>query len=471
MKIRKILLISPSYSEPGLISRFLRFKPRALEYLPSLAPEYNYEIVDENIEKLNPKHLKDVDLVGITTMTVSALRAYQIADEIRAMGIPVVMGGSHVTFLPEEAIKHADSVVIGEAEGVWPKLLKDFENGRQKKFYKNEELVKLSGLPLTGQRQLSKKYKYFFDKTIQLTRGCPFNCSFCSVTHFFGRKYRHRPIPEATKGIKEIIEEDETSKLKRVLGSLWKEVRKPVFVFLDDNIYGQQNYTKELCKALIPLKILWGSQCSVNAAQDKETVKLMAESGARVLFVGFESINPSVLDEIGKRQNKIGFYKQAMKIFHRNGITVMAAFVFGFDHDTNSSFEETVKFAKAINSDFAQFTILTPLSGTSLREKLEKEGRITSNDWSKYNFEEVVFEPKKMSADELSKGSERSWKEFYSLWSILERSPLFQKEWWEVFWKSPGIALLRFFIYLFGNLGYRRQRRNTLKYRKRNQKK
>jgi len=201
MKIKKILLISPTYTKPGLISKFLRFVPINLAALMSAAPQYSYTVVDENIKGLDFEHdLEGVSLVGITVMTVQAPRAYELTDKIRALGILVVLGGSHVSFLSEEAIEHADAVVIGEAELVWPKLLKDLENDQLQRFYKSDRVADLSKLSPVQRTPLLKKYKYLFPNTLYVTRGCPNDCNFCSVPRLFGKKYRIRPVPQVIKG-------------------------------------------------------------------------------------------------------------------------------------------------------------------------------------------------------------------------------------------------------------------------------
>lgn len=451
-KIRKIVLISPTYTQPGLILKFLRFMPLGLAQIAALAPEYDYEIVDENIKKLDfQKNIRDADLVGLTAMTVQAPRAYKIADRLRAMGKTVVMGGSHVTALPKEAIEHADAIVIGEAEGIWPRLLRDFENGNLQKFYKNAEPPDLSRLPFARRDLLLGKYKYLFPNILQISRGCPFDCSFCSVTRFFGRKYRLRPIPEVIKEIKGMMENDKMSPWRKILSKFWKGATRTIFVFLDDNIFGQPNYARELFKALIPLKIFWGSQSSINIAKDEKTVELAAKSGCKYLFVGLESANQSALREVGKRQ-KPEFYEKAIKRLHKYGISIIAALIFGFDSDDKNVFKRTVEFARKIKSDLAQFTILTPLPGTRLREKLEKEGRIISSDWPKYNFGEVVFKPLNTSIEELEKGERWAWKKFYSMGSLLERLPLND--------------CLRLMLYLFTNFGFQVQVRRSLEYKK-----
>lgn len=434
--------------------------------LMACAPQYEYVVVDENNEQLDFENdLKDVSLVGITVMTVQAPRAYAIADWLKNKEIPVVLGGSHVSALAEEAIQHANAVVIGEAELIWPKLLKDFENNQLQRFYKADRLIEMSELPSAHREVLLEKYNYFFPNTLYVSRGCPYNCYFCSVPRIFGKKYRFRPIPKVIEEIKKMEEESKISNWRKLLSTvLWKELGKPIFIFLDDNIFGQPSYAKELFKELTPLKILWGSQCTVNIAKDEKILKLAAESGCKGLFIGLESINESTLREMGKKQNKYEFYEEAIKRLHKYGISVIGAFVFGCDSDNDDVFKETVEFAKKIKLDLAQFTVLTPLPGTPLRDKLEQEGRILSNDWGKYNFGQAVFEPANISVEDLEKGIRWSWKKFYSIGSSLIRSPLTEREWWQLFWKSPVDAWIRLIFYQFTNFGFQIQVSRSLEY-------
>jgi len=368
-KIRKIVLISPTATRPGFMSKFFRFPPLNLTLLAGLAPEYDYTIIDENVASIDCKlkEIEEADIIGLTVMTAQAPRAYELADRFRRTGKIVIMGGMHVSALPEEALEHSDVVIVGEAEGVWSQFLKDCETGKLQKIYKNKEF----------------------------------------------------PDPDAHR-----------------------------FAFLDDNIFGQKKYAKELFEALIPLKILWGSQASINVAapENEALLKLAAKSGCRFLFVGFESINPSSLNEVGKKINKPEVYAQAVKLLHNYGITILGAFVFGFDSEDKTIFRRTVEFIKRIKLDIAQFAVLTPLPGTPLMTKLNEEGRIIEKDWSKYDFRTAVFKPLGMSAEELVRGKEWVWQEFYSWSSILRRSPFINN------WS-------RFLVYWLSNMGYRIFRR------------
>ena len=419
-------MISPTATQPGFISKFFRFPPLNLALLAALAPQYDYQIIDENVDSLNfeSEGIQEADIIGLTAMTAQAPRAYELADKFRKMAKTVIMGGMHVSALPEEALQHCDAVVVGEAEGIWPELLKDYKKGTLKRTYQNKELPDLSGLP-KPRRDLLKRENYLGFNTLHVSRGCPFNCSFCAVSKFFGTKYRLRPLNEVIEEIESMIEVDKISSWHKAVAKLWNKAPANPFAFLDDNIFGQKEYARKLFKALIPLRILWGSQTSVNIArpENEDLVKLAAESGCRFLFVGFESIHQSSIDRIGKRMNRPENYRGAVKLFHKYGIAVLGAFVFGFDCEDRSVFKRTVEFAQGIGLDLAQFTVLTPLPGTSLMEELKEKKRIREEDWARYDFRTAVFEPLEMSAQELTRGKEWAWKEFYSWSSILTRAP------------------------------------------------
>jgi len=397
----KVLLISPGKDEyyATRLKRAFKIPPLTLSTIAALTkPSVDVSILDEHVEPIDFD--VDADLVGITVMTSVAPRAYKIADEFRRRGAKVVLGGPHPSALPQEAIEHCDAVVIGEAEGTWEHVIEDFEKGALKKFYSNGSLPSLVGLPMP-RRDLYKKGAYYITNTLQITRGCPFNCSFCSVSNFFGKSYRHRPIDDVLKEI--------------------ESFNGKLFGFLDDNIIGNVSYSKELFDALAPYKIKWVGQSSFNIVRDEKLLKAAEKSGCSGLFIGFETISDDSLREIGKVQNNIGEFKEGIKRLHDHGILVLGAFIFGFDSDDKDVFKRTLDFAIESNLDLAQFSILTPLPGTKLHEKLLSEGRIFDRDWSKYDMGNVVFKPAQMTPEELKKGNGWAWKEFYSYGSIMKR--------------------------------------------------
>jgi len=405
----KIRLISPSRNFYNLENidtygnkrRKTLFPPLNLALLASLTPsEYEVELVDESVLLKEVK--ADVDLVGITSMTGTASRMYQLADQYRELGVKVVLGGSHVTALPEEALLHADSVVAGEVDEIWSNILKDFQNGNQKSIYRQDNFSNLNGLH-TLNRNLLPQGGYYMPRSIQTSRGCPYNCSFCTVTSTFGSRYRYRPIEEVVEEI--------------------KETPGPSFVALtDDNILGHKKRAKELFRALKELKIMWGSQCSINNAEDTELLRLAYESGCRGLFIGIESVCEDTLKEMGKeRVNRPERYYRLIENFHNNGIRLLGAFVFGFDTDDLTTFEKNVKFAINSKIELAQFAVLTPYPGTAVREKLIKEGRLLNDNWENYYGGWPVFQPERMTPEQLLHGTQWAWKKFYGFNSKMKR--------------------------------------------------
>ena len=444
-KKKRILLISPNGTRESSISRFFRFPPLNLALLAALAPKYDYRIIDENAESIDFEldEIKKADIIGLTAMTKQIPRAYELADRFRLMGKTVIMGGMHVSALPQEALRHSDSVVIGEAEGIWPRLLDDYEEGKLKETYASEQLSDLSKLPLP-RRDLLNGRNYLNLNTLQVSRGCPFRCTFCSVSRFFGAKTRLRPINKVIQEIEVMIKANQISGWRKTVAGIWGKTSTNPFAFLDDNIYANLEYSTHLFKALIPLRILWGGQASVNIAtpEYEDLLRLAAESGCRLLVVGFESIDESSIREIGRRVNIPDHYHKAVRLFHKYGITVLGTFVFGSSSEDRGIFKRTVEFAQKIKLDIAEFKIITPLPGTALMENLKGRGRILVEDWAKYDSRTAVFAPSRMSAQELTQGEEWAWRQFYSWSSILRRAP-FLRDW------------RRFLVYTMSNMAYR----------------
>lgn len=375
------------------------FARLSLTTIAALTPaEIEVAITDENVEPIDFN--EDVDLVGLTAMTMHAPRAYEIADRFRARGITVVMGGLHASSLPQETKQYVDAVVIGEAECVWEDLLHDFQNGQLKPFYKSNHFCSLKAQPLP-RLDLLKKKRYCTINCVQATRGCPFSCDFCSVAQFFGNTYRYRPVDE-------VIEEI-------------KSLPPGYFTFVDDNIMGKPTYAKELFQKLTPLKKKWTSQGSLTMAKDTKLLKMAAESGCYALFVGIESLSQDNLSSMNKSINHVSQYEEAIKIIRDHGIMVVGSFIFGFDHDDEAVFEHTVKFCEKNKIELPIFFILTPVPGTRLYQRMEKEGRILHKDWSKYNGSNVVFKPKLLSEETLFNGYSWAFQETYSYQSMAKR--------------------------------------------------
>jgi radical SAM superfamily enzyme YgiQ (UPF0313 family) len=349
--------------------------------------DWEVEVIDEAIE---PVHLgSKADLVGISTLTLDAYHAYELADCFRARGIPVLMGGMHPSALPEEALKHADAVVVGEAEGMFQRLLLDFERGQMKGIYKNQSLPELGEIPRPRFDLLRPKHRQILH-SVQATRGCPNDCEFCSVTPFFGYQYRLRPVQDVVADLQTSLE---------------KGSSKTVF-FVDDNIAGRVDYAKDLFQALIPLKIKWGSFASVTMTRDRELMRLASHSGCIELFIGFESLYQDNLDVSRKSWVRADSMKEYIKIFHDYGIIIESAFIFGHDGDRKDVFRRTVDFIQETGIQVPVFGILTPYPATRLRARFEKEGRLLpeAKDWRLYDGSHVLFKPILMAPDELEEG-------------------------------------------------------------------
>jgi len=396
----RIVIIFPAWETGWRAGGKILASPLVLALLAALTPpEFEILLIDENVEPVDTNIL--ADLVAISCMTASSPRAYEIADAFRARGIPVVLGGIHPTIMPDEAGQHADTVVVGEAEPVWKTLLEDFAAGHLKPRYQHDVFCDLVNLPVP-RRELLHQDRYFTTNIVQTARGCPNACSFCSVWKVAGRKYRFRPIPE-------VIAELRTLRGKRV-------------GFIDDNFPGNPFRAKELLEAMIPLKLKWVGQATLDMAKDPELLRLLALSGCYAMFVGIESVSQENLSATHKVPN-IGLDMEvAIRTIHRAGIEIVGSFVLGLDEDGPSVFADTLEFAERNKLALAQFSALTPFPGTLTRQQLVDEGRILSNDWGLYTMGNVVYQPKHMTPEELAEGRARVLREFYSIPSIIRRN-------------------------------------------------
>jgi len=368
-------------------------------------PEVEVRLIDENTEPIDFSEAPD--LVGITTMTATAPRAYEIARRYRGQGAKVVLGGIHASMVPEEALRYADAVVVGEAENVWPRVLEDFEAGRLEPLYRQEGHIEFKR-PVPPRRDIINHRRYWSANGVQTARGCPHGCNFCSVTAFNGRRLRERDVDNVLA---------EVESLPR-----GNRIRRKVIPFVDDNIAANPRRAKELFKGLIPMNVRWGSQASITFARDEELVALAAESGCHFLFVGLESMSRRALAEMGKSQNKVEEYADALRLLRKYDIHVMGAFVFGFDCDDESSFVETLDFAMRNKIQVAQFAYLVPYPGTRLYRELLAEGRVESEFWFEPSWDSrVVYDPKNFSAEWLADRTHEVQRSFYSYASIARR--------------------------------------------------
>lgn len=376
--------------------------PLALPTLAALTPPgVEVALTDENVEPIDFN--EKVDMVGISFMTFLAPRAYGIADEMRSRGAKVILGGIHASVLPEEALQHADSVVIGEAEETWPLAVKDLSEGRLQRIYRASGFPDLENSPIP-RWELLKCNRYWLH-TMQVGRGCPYDCDFCSVTAFNGRQYRYKPLERVALEVEALLEID----------------RHKTILFADDNLLSIPSYSKELLKLLKPYRIRWWCQASVNRLKDDETLELMRQSGCEAVFVGFESVAQATLNSMNKGGvNKVDEYIEVVKRVNSHGIMVAGSFILGNDADGDEIFQNTADFIKDARLPVAMINILTPAPGTALFERLEKEGRILHKDWWKYNGESICFRPK-MDARALEQGRQQILEEIYSYKVLYQR--------------------------------------------------
>ena len=400
----RILLLSPRgplyRHRTGIWKKSLRYAPLTLTTLASLVPEElgaTVKIVDEGIADIDLD--AEADLVGISAITGTAARSYELADHFRRRGIPVVLGGVHPSLMPDESARHADSVVVGYAEQTWPQLLHDFVAGTIQERYIQARDLSLAGLPLP-QRHLLPSARFATMHTIEATRGCIHHCEFCVVPAAWGRPLQ-KPVADVVADI--------------------RQMRARRLIFLDLNLIADVEYAKELFTALIPLNIVWGGLATTLIARDDELLDLAARSGCRGLLLGFESLAPESLRETNKAFNLRLDYHEVVRKIHERNIAIMGCFVFGFDHDTPDTFAQTVAFAIDANIDLPRYAILTPFPGTALFHRLMREERILTDDWTLYDGQHVVYQPSRMSAHELLRGTERAWKQTYSYRSIARR--------------------------------------------------
>lgn len=395
----RILLIMPHpNAKQSLFSRFT-YPCLTLQQIAGITPrEHFVKIIDERFEKV--KFDDHYDLVGISSLTYNSLRGYEIADKFRKQNIKVVFGGYHASLLPEEAIKHADSVVIGEAELTWPQLLKDLKNNQLKKYYKAEIPVEPEKIP-PARHDLGIYTP--FSEAIQASRGCPTGCEFCAMQKIEGSKFRGRPV-------KDIVEEIKTIKAKTIF-------------FADASLTINPKYSKSLFSELKQFNKKYECFGNINVlSRDDEFLKLAREAGVTKWYVGIESISQENINAVGKGTNKVENYAKAIQKIKDYGMDITGFFMFGFDNDAPDIFKKTLDAIYEWKLNDVSFSIVTPYPGTRLFDRLEKEKRITSYDWSNYAEGNVNFKPSRMSQEQLLQGIRDIAKDFFSMKSIIKRS-------------------------------------------------
>ena len=359
----------------------------AIPYLAAVTPlEIDLQVIDEMNGLITD--FPDADLVAISGMTMHANRMYRIGDAYRNRGVAVVMGGIHVSYMADEALQHADAVMIGEGEYLWPILLDDFSKGQLKKVYQSNIVVDIATLPwprldlVAGPAYTAPKGSL---NSIMTTRGCPNSCDFCCVKNMFGNRFRSRHIDDV---IDEII-----------------QMNNDPIMFADDNLTANVKYVTELCNKLIPLRRVWAAQSSIKVAKKPELLKLLYDAGCRSLFIGLETLSQQNLEGINKSMvNHIDEYEVMLKRIKDHGIRIVGSFIVGLDNDDMSVFDDIYNFVIKNQIDFPIINILTPFPGTVLYKQMVEENRVIDFNWDKYNLTQVVFKPKKMSVDELQYG-------------------------------------------------------------------
>jgi radical SAM superfamily enzyme YgiQ (UPF0313 family) len=413
----KIVLISPKgplyRHRGGIFKKNLRYAPLTLTTLAAYIPPVlhaDVQIIDEGIEEIDPN--LTADLIGMTVITGSSRRAYELADRFRSRGIPVVLGGPHITLIPEDAAPHADSLVVGYAEDAWPQLLRDFAAGSMKPRYDQAPNLSLANRPLP-RRELMKKQHYLTTHVFEATRACVHSCDFCVVPTAWGIKPYLKPVEDVVADIK---------------GYWAKKI-----IFIDLNLISDRDHAARLFEALIPLKVNWFGLSTTLLAKDVPLLELAARSGCTGLLMGFESITPENLKRSLKGFNSPSNYKDLTSLLHKYGITLMACFTFGLDGDTPDIFMQTARFAIDAGIDLPRYAIVTPFPNTGLYKRLESEGRILTKNWELYDAQHVVFQPRQMTPQELYTGHEKAWKYTYSYGAMAARylkSRIQTPVWW-----------------------------------------
>jgi radical SAM superfamily enzyme YgiQ (UPF0313 family) len=440
----RILLISPThYNRDGSLHKTTRYwtSGLTLPYLKALTPAgHDVSMVDELFYDVDLD--TECDVVGITAMGPQIRRAYDLADEFRRRGRRVVLGGTWVSLTPKESLEHADAVVVGEAEQVWPQLLADFSEGLNRGTYRAVAWHSLENLPRIDYTSLpllkydafktSWLYRMYFHWPIVFSRGCPHPCEYCAVQTYYQRSFRTRPVAEVIDELKTI----------KALGA-------NRILLLDDNPIARPDAAKELFRAMIPLRLKWASQSTINIARDPELLDLAARSGCVSLSIGLESINEDSLDSVSKGFNLPKRFNQDLAAIRNKGIQVIGLLMVGLDGDRVDTFQRSLQFLIDNKVSFLKLFTPCPYPGTKYFEDMQRAGRITSNDWGHYDYGSPLVSPLNMTADQMMDGFKEVYEGFYSVRAIAKR----------LFPPAPG-NLLETLAYAVANLKVNRYLRS-----------
>jgi radical SAM superfamily enzyme YgiQ (UPF0313 family) len=440
----RIYLVSPThYDRGGTLHKTTRYWTSALTlpYLKALTPpRYEVAMVDELMDDVDLD--RECDLVGITAMGPQIARAYDLAAAFRARGRRVVLGGTWVTLTADESLRHADAVVAGEAEEVWPRVLADLAEGRSRGVYRAEGWHSLAGLPRIDYLSLpllkldafrsSALYRMYFHWPVVFSRGCPHPCEYCAVQTYYRRSYRTRPVDDVLEDLRAIRAHGGS----RVL-------------FLDDNPIAHPDKAKELFRAMIPLGLKWASQSTINIARDPELLDLAARSGCVSLSIGLESINEESLRGVRKDFNQARRFAEDIRALRRRGIQVIALIMVGLDGDTPDTFARTLRFLVESKVSFLKLFTPCPYPGTKYHDDMARAGRILDGDWARYDYGSPLVRPLEMTAEQMLDGFNYVYRGFYSVPSILRR-----------FSPPPRGQLLESLAYVVANLKVNRYLRS-----------
>jgi radical SAM superfamily enzyme YgiQ (UPF0313 family) len=399
---KSILLITPENLEINRVRRrqLNNFTQLTMPYLAGFIDDtrYQIELADEYNQRIPYEH--PVDLVAITVNTPNAPHCYRMAAQFRAGGARVVMGGPHATLRPDEAARHCDHLVVGEAEEIWPQFLDDFHRGGARPRYSSNRAPSLQGLPIPRRDLI--RHRHFTKGAVFATRGCPYHCSYCNLKQIYHGGFRTRPVDEVMADIES-------------MGSRY-------FVFWDDNFFGEADYAIRLMTALKRLRRRWAAQVSIDRCADDRLLQLAREAGCVYLFIGLESFSEAGLASVNKGFNQVSRYAETIRRIHQHGICVQAGVIFGFDADGKNVFARTLEACESMGIDGVTVSVLTPLPGTRLYDEMQREDRLIGNDWAWFDGKtRVAFRPRQMSAEELYAGYMWFRRKFYSFRSMFKR--------------------------------------------------